>query len=211
MKQKAPEEGKKILLEKIPSLWNKLPFSLKSSIRNIFRHKKNLILISLTVIGSMVLVFMGFSLNDASEALKNSVLFSNVASSMGLVSALIIVYGIVMAALIIYALASINIDERIREIAVLKVLGYHDHECALYSFRELIMITIVAGVIGLPVSMLVTHLFFSFLEFGTLGDVQWYTYVLSYLIILVSSILSSFMLYPKIKKIDFNISLKSVE
>ena len=211
LKAKAPKAGKKILLEKVPLIWNRFTFSFKNSIRNIFRHKKNLILTSLSVIGSTTLIFLGLGLRDCAEYMKKDVMFENVAGSIGFISAVIVLYGVALASLIIYSLSSMNIDEREREIAVLKVLGYRDMECAMFIFMELVMITIVSGLIGIPVSMLASQVAFSFLDFGSLKNITWVTYVLTYVIIIISSIISSFILYHKICKIDFNVSLKSLE
>ena len=211
MQAKAPKPGKKIWLEHIKFIWKRLSFSFKSSIRNIFRNKKNLVLTSLSVIGSTVLVFIGFSLNDAANSMSNVPMYKNLASNMGTLSTVVVLFGLLMSVLVIYALASMNIDERVREIAVLKVLGYHDTESALYACRELFFITVVVGLIGIPIAIGVTSSIFSILEFAKLSAVKWYSYVLTYVIVVSSSIISSLMLYPKIKKIDFNISLKSVE
>ena len=211
LKPKAPKAGKKVLLEKIPLIWNRLSFSFKNSVRNIFRHKKNLILTSLSVIGSTVLVFLGLGLRDIANHLKNDALFGNVAGSIGFISIIIVLYGAVLSALIIYALSSMNIDEREREIAVLKVLGYKDWECSLFISRELILITVFAALIGIPVSMLAAYGAFGFLDFGSLWDIKWYTYIITYAVIIVTSLISSIILRRKIYKIDFNISLKSLE
>lgn len=211
LKPKAPKAGKKILLEKLPFIWNKLSFSLKNSVRNIFRHKKNLFLTSLSVIGSTVLIFLGLGLRDIANSLTNDALFKNVAGSIGFISLIIVLYGMVLSALIIYALSSMNIDQREREIAVLKVLGYKDIECSLFISRELILITVFAGAIGIPVSMLAAYGAFSFLDFGSIWNIHWYTYILTYAIIIVTSLISSLILHKKICKIDFNISLKSLE
>lgn len=211
MLQKAPKAGKRILLERIKWLWNALPFSFKSSIRNIFRQKKNLILTSLSVIGSEVLVFLGLGIRDDANAFKNNPFFANVADSIGIVSLVITIYGIVMASLIIYSLASMNVDDRVREIAILKVLGYSDIKCALYTSRELILITLIAGIIGIPISMGLAQVVFGFLDFGGIAEVSALTYILSYSLMAISSIISSLLLYPKIKKIDYNISLKARE
>ena len=211
LKPKAPKAGKKILLEKIPLVWNRLSFSMKNSVRNIFRHKKNLILTSLSVIGSTVLVFLGLGLRDVANFMRNDSLFENVAGSIGTISIIIALYGAVLSALIIYALSSMNIDEREREIAVLKVLGYKDIECSLFISRELILITVFAALIGIPVSMLAAYGAFSFLDFGSVWNINWYTYIITYALIIVSALVSSFILYRKIYKIDFNISLKSLE
>ena len=211
MKAKAPKAGKQILLEKWKKLWGVLSFSFKSSVRNIFRHKKNLSLTTLSIIGSTVLIFLGMGLSNSAEAMKSDPLFENVASSIGFISMVIVLYGIAISSLVIYALSSMNIDERVREIAVLKVLGYTDMECALFIFREILMITIVAGLLGIPVSMGAAQVAFTFLGFGSLKSIQWTTYVFTYVIILVSSLISCLLLYKKIKKVDYNISLKSVE
>ena len=211
MQAKAPKPGKKIWLEKIGFLWNRFSFSIKSSLRNIFRNKKNLILTTLSVIGSVILVFIGFSLDNAARSMTDVPMYKNLASNMGTLSTIVVLFGLFMSVLVIYALASMNIDERVREIAVLKVLGYHDNESALYACRELFFITVVAALIGIPVAVGVTSMIFNTLEFANLSAVKWYSYVLSYVIVVSSSIISSLMLYPKIKKIDFNISLKSVE
>ena len=211
LKPKAPKAGKKILLEKVSFIWNRFSFSFKNSIRNIFRHKKNLILTSLSVIGSTVLVFLGLGLRDNANSLTSDALFKNVADSIGLISVIIALYGAALSALIIYALSSMNIDQREREIAVLKVLGYKDWECSLFISRELILITVFAGLIGIPVSMLSAYGAFSFLDFGSIWNVKWYTYIITYAIIIVTSLISSIILHRKIYKIDFNISLKSLE
>ena len=211
MLQKAPKPGKKILLEKVGFIWNRLSFSFKSSIRNIFRNKKNLVLTSLSVIGSSILILIGFALNDSAVSMYKSDTYKNVAPSMGLISLVVIIIGLSIGILVIYALASMNIDDREREIAVLKVLGYHDVESALYASRELVFITLAAGLIGIPVGTLVVYVVFTTIDFAKLSDVQWYSYVSTYAITSLSSLISSFLLYPKIKRIDFNISLKSVE
>lgn len=213
LKPKAPKPGKKIWLERIKPLWKRLPFSLKSNCRNIFRHKKNLILTTLSVIGSEVLVFLGFALSQNMDALTNdpTSMFRKVAPSMQLISFVVIAFGVVLCMLVIYALSSLNVDERMREIAVLKVIGYHDLESASFAMRELLMISLVASLLGIPVSMGVVSWIFDLLDLGSLWNTQWYSYIGTILLIMGAALLSCAILYPKIKKIDFNLSLKSVE
>ena len=211
MLNKAPKPGKKILLEKVGFIWNRLSFSFKSSIRNIFRNKKNLILTSLSVIGSTVLILIGFALFDASQAMVNNPTYKNVAGTMGLISAVIIVFGLAIGILVIYALASMNIDDREREIAVLKVLGYYDYEGALYTSRELLLITVFAAMLGVPLAALAVYLIFKAINFASITDVNWYSYLATSLITVSTSLISCLLLFPKIKKIDFNLSLKSIE
>ena len=68
---KAPIAGKKILLEKIPFLWNHLSFKLKSSFRNIFRFKKNLIMVILGIGGCTGLLLTGFGLSDSMSVVSD--------------------------------------------------------------------------------------------------------------------------------------------
>ncbi len=211
LKQKAPKPGKKILLERIPFVWNPLPFRLKSSIRNIFRQKKNLILTSLSIIGSTLLCLLGFGLMDISTSLLDDPVFSDVASSMGLISTVIILFALFMTVIVVYSLTNMNIQEREREIATLKVLGYHNRECSFYTFREMLMITLIAVLIGLPCSYGVMYFVFSYLEFGSANDVKFTSYLFTFLVIVLTTVLVNFLLYPKIKKVDMNDSLKTLE
>lgn len=211
MKEKAPKPGKKIFLERIPILWNHLRFSLKSSLRNIFRQKKNFLLTSLSIIGSEILVFLGFSLHDVSDSLRDDVLFANVADSMGSISFLVIVLALAMAITIVYALATMNIQDRVRELATLKVLGYYEGECSMYTFREILIESIIAALIGLPCSIGVTAWALWYIDFGEISDVQWWTYVFSPLILLAATCLTNLILLPRIRKIDMNASLKSLD
>lgn len=211
MRDKAPVPGKKILLERISWLWKAFPFWLKSSLRNIFRQKKNLILTMLSIIGSTLLVLIGLSLLNVSDALKEDELFSNVASSMGLISAVIVLFAVSMSVPVLYSLANMNVADRRRELATLKVLGYHDIQCLNYTFREIFMISILSVILGLPLSALIIDGVLHYLGFGSIADVQWWSYVLTAAIVLASMVGINYMLYPRIKAIDMCDSLKSNE
>ena len=211
VRDQAPKPGKKIWLERIPFLWKHLSFSLKSSFRNIFRQKKNFVLTSLAIIGSTLLVLIGFSLLNVSDAMKEDELFSDVASSMGLISTVIVMFAILMTVPIIYSLVSMNVADRNRELATLMVLGYQDIECSLYTFREILMIAVFAALIGLPISAVVIDLVLRYLGFGKIQDVQWWSYLSTYGIVTISVVATNFLVYPRIKRIDMNASLKSVE
>ncbi len=211
MKEEAPKAGKKILLEKIPFAWKRLPFRFKSSFRNIFRQKKNLILTSLSVIGSIVLLMLGFGLLNVSDSLKDDTLFGNVASSMGLISTVIVLFALAMAIVVVYSLANMNIQDRKREIATLKVLGYHEKECSSYTFREILIISLGAALLGLPIAAGLMAFVFDWLDFGSIKDVKWYSYLISYAILIGATFITNLLLFPKIKQIDMNDSLKTLD
>lgn len=69
--EKAPIAGRKILLEKIPFIWKHLPFKIKSSFRNIFRFKRNLIMVLIGIGGCTGLLLTGFGLKDSMSVLGN--------------------------------------------------------------------------------------------------------------------------------------------
>jgi len=67
LKHKAPRAGKKIFLEYVPFIWNRLKFKYKSTFRNIFRQKRNLFLMLIGIAGSTALLLAGFGIKDALE------------------------------------------------------------------------------------------------------------------------------------------------
>ena len=70
MLAKTPEAGKRVLLEKIPFIWNRLKFSYKITARNLFRYKKRFLMTSIGVAGCTALLVAGFGIRDS---------FSNIA------------------------------------------------------------------------------------------------------------------------------------
>ena len=211
MSEPAPKPGKKILLERIPFFWKRLSFSLKAMFRNIFRLKKNFFLTAISVGGSTLLVFLGLSLLNVSKNLKNGDLFANVASSISAVSTVIVLLAVSVAVAVGYLLGNMNIEDRKREIATLKVLGYNERECHMYCFRELVLVSALGALISLPLDAFAADGIFRYLEFGSLADIQWWTYVISPLIVLSATVIMDLVLGHRIRKIDTVSSLKSVE
>lgn len=65
MRPKAPKSGKRVLLEKIPFIWNKLNFTKKVTIRNMFRYKKRFLMTVIGIMGCTALIVTGFGLKDS--------------------------------------------------------------------------------------------------------------------------------------------------
>lgn len=65
LRPEAPKSGKRIFLEKLTPIWNRLSFSHKVSMRNIFRYKKRLVMTLIGVAGCTALMFAGFSIQDS--------------------------------------------------------------------------------------------------------------------------------------------------
>lgn len=201
---KAPKSGKKVFIEKIPFIWNKLSFKYKSSLRNVFRYKKHFLMTVISICGSTVLVLAGLGVLNVSSADEN------VDSLVTLAMSLVIFAGM-LTALVIYNLTNISISERNREIATLMVLGYYNLETAFYIFREILFMSIIGGLLGLPFGAILLVYVFNFIGFGGIEMVKWYSYVIAFVLTIVFSLIVCMMLYKKVVKIDMNESLKARE
>ncbi|MCM1544461.1 MAG: FtsX-like permease family protein [Ruminococcus sp.] len=65
MRPKAPKEGKRVWLERFPNLWSKFSFSVKITLRNIFRNKKRFVMAVFSVFGCTALLVAAFGLNNS--------------------------------------------------------------------------------------------------------------------------------------------------
>ena len=207
---KAPKAGKTILLERVTFLWKRLSFKYKSSIRNIFRYKKHLIMTILSVAGSTALVFAGLALLDVSNAMaENGGSYAKMTGSISMIAVVVIMFALLLCVFVIYNLTNLNVGERKREIATLSVLGYHGEETMGYIYREIMMMAMVGAVIGIGLGMALIYYVLTYLEFGSLWDAKWYAYVLSFVLVVLFVTLTDLLLARKILNIDMTTSLKS--
>ncbi|MBQ3115766.1 MAG: ABC transporter permease [Clostridia bacterium] len=205
---KAPKAGKKILFERIGFIWKRLSFKYKSSIRNIFRYKKHLIMTVLSVAGSTALVFAGFGLLDIAEVLKGGS-FAGLEQTVKPISLVVVIFGLLLSIFVIYNLTNLNVGERKKEIATLSVLGYRDGEVLGYIYREIIMMSFVGDVIGIGLGYLLVDRVLKYLEFGTGSDVCWYSYLITFGVVLAFVFITNLILRKKILSIDMSTSLKA--
>ena len=207
---KAPKAGKKIWLERIPFLWKPLSFKYKSSIRNIFRYKKHLIMTVLSVAGSTALAFAGFAILDVTDALAESGgSFVGMKDSVAAIAVVVIIFALLLCVFVIYNLTNLNVGERKKEIATLDVLGYHSGERLGYIYREIVMMAVVGAIVGVGLGMALVAFVLMYLDFGTLWDAKWTTYVFSFTVVMLFVVITDLLLAPKILKIDMTTSLKS--
>lgn len=205
LRPKPPKVGKKVFLEKIPFIWNRLSFKYKSTMRNVLRYLGRFVMTVVSVAVSTALVLAGLALLDV--CLFGGI---NSPSVMGIAVVVIIFAGLLTAA-VIYTLTNINVSERNRELATLKVLGYQDNEVAGYIYREVYIDTIVGIIFGYPLSTLIIWLVFSVMGVGTIGGVSWFWWLIAPAIVLLFAFIVTLMLKRKIVKIDMNESLKAIE
>lgn len=208
LRPKSPTPGKKILLERIPFIWKNLKFKYKSSLRNIFRYKVNLFMTIISVAGSTALTFAGFGLYAIAIDPDTDRIPLSMANSFALISIVIIIFAALLAILVVFNITNMNIQERKREIATLRVLGYQKKEVSLYIYREINITTFTSTLIGLPLGYLLLNFLFEFLEFGNINDVPWFYYLLTVLLVMIFSIIAEILLNKKIHNIDMNGALK---
>ena len=134
--------------------------------------------------------------------------------SLNLVIVVLIVSAGLLAFVVLYNLNNINITERRRELATLKVLGFYDMEVSSYVYRENIMLTIFSIAVGIVLGALLHRFVITTVEvdavmFGRV--VNWQSYLYSALFTTAFSLFVNWVMYYKLKKIDMVESLKSVE
>ena len=119
-----------------------------------------------------------------------------------------------LAVTVLYNLTNININERIREIATIKVLGFNAAETAAYVFKENLALTVVGTLLGLVFGKLLLIFVMSQIKI----DMVWFTVLtepVSYLwsigLTLLSALVVDFVFYFRLDKINMAEALKSVE
>ena len=119
-----------------------------------------------------------------------------------------------LAVTVLYNLTNININERIREIATIKVLGFNASETAAYVFKENLALTVVGTLLGLVFGKLLLIFVMSQIKI----DMVWFTVLtepISYLwsigLTLLSALVVDFVFYFRLDKINMAEALKSVE
>ena len=135
-------------------------------------------------------------------------------NSLNYVVAILIISAGLLAFVVLYNLSNINISERIRELATIKVLGFYDKEVYDYVTRETILLTLIGIVFGLVVGYFLNFYILGTCEINMLRFekiIHPISYVYAAAITLVFSIIVNIVTYFALKKIDMIGSLKSVE
>ncbi len=133
---------------------------------------------------------------------------------MGSIILIVIVLSAALAFVVLYNLTNINIAERVREIATLKVLGFTRGEVSAYIFREIIVMAIIGAllgcVIGLPLALYIAGAAETpQMMFGR--TIEPLSYVLSFVITMAFAVFVAFTMRGKLAKVNMVESLKSVE
>ncbi|MGN0374647.1 MAG: ABC transporter permease [Butyrivibrio sp.] len=140
--------------------------------------------------------------------------FSEMLKGLDIIIVVIVAAAGGLAFVVLYNLNTINIGERIRELATLKVLGFYDNEVSSYVFRENIILTLMGIICGYFLGnglhkIVINIVEPDFIMFGR--AVAPLSYVYATLITLFFAAVINFTMHFKLKKIDMSSSMKSVE
>ncbi|MEE0713686.1 MAG: FtsX-like permease family protein, partial [Blautia sp.] len=134
--------------------------------------------------------------------------------SLDIVIVVLIISAGLLAFVVLYNLNNINITERKRELATIKVLGFYDKEVSAYVLRENILLTIIGVVVGIALGSILHRFVIVTVEIDSVmftRIIENISFVLSAALTCMFSFLVNAVMYFKLKKIDMVESLKSVE
>ncbi len=140
--------------------------------------------------------------------------FANILDSIEFIVIILIVSAGLLAFIVLYNLSIINITERIKEIATLKVLGFDDGEVSAYIFRENVILSIIGMTEGVIAGILLHKLvlFMAEVDIVMYGrDIHFASYIYALAMAFAFSMFVNVVLHKKLQKVDMVESLKSIE
>ena len=140
--------------------------------------------------------------------------FETMIKSLDFIIGVIILAAGSLAFVVLINLTNVNVSERTREIATLKVLGFRPKEVDSYIFKEIIILSVIGGLIGLPLGTLEHHFVMNVINmdmvmFGM--NISILSYTCSFVITFVFTIIVLILTKKPLRKIEMVESLKSVE
>lgn len=140
--------------------------------------------------------------------------FNDSISNVVYVVFVLILSAAALAFVVLFSLTSINIDERIRELATIKVLGFYDREVSSYVYRENILLTVLGALLGLVFGFFMHGYILTTMEKDVLKFTRYISpqsYLYAFLLTIGFSLIVNLIMNRRLKKIDMVESLKSNE
>lgn len=165
-----------------------------------------------TALGEKIMTYDGVAAISFTSDLIDQI--DNMLRSLDIVIVVLIVSAGLLAFVVLYNLNNINITERQRELATLKVLGFFDGEVASYVYRENMVLTLFGVIAGMGIGTFLHHCVIQTVEVDLMmfgRNVFPRSYGWSALITLAFAMFVNFMMFYRLRKIDMIESLKSVE
>lgn len=139
---------------------------------------------------------------------------SNMMKSLNYIIMLVVGCAGALAFIVLYNLTNINITERIREIATIKVLGFYPNETSAYVFRENLMLTAIAALVGLPLGKILHTFIIHQIQIDLMSfnmHIEPLSFALAVVMTFVFAGIVNFVMYFRLEKISMTESLKSIE
>ncbi len=140
--------------------------------------------------------------------------YMNITDNLGYVVAVLIVSAGLLAFVVQYNLSNINITERTREIATLKVLGFYDGEVSAYIYRENIILTVLGTALGLLLGTGLTRFVITTAEVDSImfgRNIYFFSFLMATLLTFLFSFIVNWVMHYRLKKISMVESMKSVD
>ena len=134
--------------------------------------------------------------------------------SLNYIVLLTIVCAAALAFIVIYNLTNINITERFREIATVKVLGFYEWESAIYVLRENIILTILGALVGIPMGIWLNSFIIEQIKVDMISitpRITLVSFVSALLLTFVFAVLVDVLMYFRLNKINTAEALKAAE
>ena len=141
-------------------------------------------------------------------------LFDSVASSLNQTMTILVLVSVLLAIVILYNLTNINVNERIRELSTIKVLGFHNKEVTFYIYRETMVLSLVGIILGLVSGYYLHQFLIQMISPATIlfyPRVAWEVYALPVGAVLLILILLGFFVNHHLRKVDMLEALKSID
>lgn len=140
--------------------------------------------------------------------------FTDMIASISMVVVVLVISAAALAFVVLYNLSNVNISERTREIATIKVLGFTSRETSQYVNRESILLTMIGAAVGLIVGIFLHNLIMNLAEMDDVmfgRTIKPISFVISFALTMVFAIIINLVMQRKLKQIQMVESLKAVE
>lgn len=140
--------------------------------------------------------------------------FTDMITSISMVVVVLVISAAALAFVVLYNLSNVNISERTREIATIKVLGFTSRETSQYVNRESILLTVIGAAVGLIVGIFLHNLIMNLAEMDDVmfgRTIKPISFVISFALTMVFAIIINLVMQRKLKQIQMVESLKAVE
>ena len=163
--------------------------------------------LSTKLVGNDTVLTVQFSSNGGDK-------FRDLVSSLSMIIVVVIVAAGALAFVVLFNLSNININERVRELATIKVLGFYDGEVAAYVYRENVLLTLMGTAAGLVLGIFLEKFVVHTAEVDSVmfaPEIPLYCFLAAAALTVLFAVIVNITLYFRLKKIDMATSLKAIE